>query len=351
MKSRSGDFHTVVVGAGQCRLAIARELMLAHDDFVVLEAGAGPGSTWRSHWDSLELFTPASHDALPGLEFPSRSGAFPTAVAFADHLEEFAQHFALPVESGITVDGLRHHPDGGFETMTSAGTLTSARVVVATGAHRLPRLPAFSQEVSEHTVQIHSGAYRNPHMIAEGPVAVVGFVTSGAQIAIELAAAHTVTLCGTPTPHVPEAALRYAPWLYWFFAHRVLTRATPLGRKVAGKINGHGSPLIKVSANDVQASGIRTAARIRGVRDGMLETQDGVAVEAKTIIWATGFDVDYSWIEDLQVDADGHPLHQRGVSSQFDGLGFLGIPFQYGLTSGIIGGAGRDAHHLAAHMP
>lgn len=158
--------------------------------------------------------------------------------------------------------------------MTSAGTLTSARVVVATGAHRLPRLPAFSQEVSEQTAQIHSGAYRNPHG----------------------------DLIWHTNPAVPEAVLRYAPWLCWFFVHRVLTGATPLGRKVAGKINGHGSPLIKVSVEDVQAPGIRTAARIRAVHDGMLETHDGVAVEAKTIIWATGYDVDYSWIEDLQVD-------------------------------------------------
>lgn len=157
MKSR--DYNTVVVGAAQCGLVMARELLLVQDDFVVLEAGMGPGCTWRSHWDSLELFTPAAHDALPGLNFPARAGAFPTAVAFADYPDDYAQHFALPVETGITVDGLRHHPDGGFETMTSAGTLTSARVVVATGAHRLPRLPEFSQEVSEQTVQIHSGAY------------------------------------------------------------------------------------------------------------------------------------------------------------------------------------------------
>lgn len=350
MKSRAGDYNTVVIGAGQCGLAMAHELSLAHDDFVVIEAGPGPGTTWRSHWDSLELFTPAAHDALPGLKFPARPGDFPSAVAFADYLNEFAHHFDLPLETGITVEQLSRRDDGAFETTTSEGTLSSARVVVATGAHRVPRLPAFSEAVAEQTVQIHSGEYRNPRGIPEGAVAVVGFGTSGAQIAIELAATHAVTLCGTPTPHVPEAVLRYAPWLYWFFVHRVLTRATPLGRKVAGGINGHGSPLIKISAEDVQAAGISTASRIRGVRDGMLESQDGAGIEAKTIIWATGYDTDYSWIDDLQVDAYGHPLHLRGVSSQFEGLGFLGIPFQYGLTSGIIGGAGRDARYLAAQM-
>ncbi|MET0872580.1 MAG: NAD(P)/FAD-dependent oxidoreductase [Paeniglutamicibacter terrestris] len=350
MENQTIDFPTIIVGAGQCGLAMAHELVQRGEDFLVLEAGPTPGNSWRSRWDSLELFTPAAHDALPGSKFPDKRGSYPTAGAVADYLETYAKAKGVPVRTSTTVTDVRASADGGFLVRTADTTFTARRVVIATGVHQRPKIPAIAAQISAETRQLHSSEYRNPAMVADGPVAVVGFGTSGAQIACELVVSHPVALYGNPTPHVPEALIRFAPALYWLLVHRFLTRSTPMGRKVAKEFFTRGAPLIRVSVNDVQAAGVQTAGRVESIHGGKLMTKDGTPIEASTIIWATGYRPDYSWIDGLQLDELGYPLHRRGISTQIPGLGFLGIPFLYGLTSGIIGGVGRDSRYLARHL-
>lgn len=350
MKSQQHNHFSIIIGAGHCGLAMAHEFAEKGEEFLVLEAGQAPGNSWSSRWESLELFTPAEHDGLPGKKFPAARGTFPTAMAVSEYLQSYAASFQLPIQTSTTARRLELGPDGRFRVRTDGGVFEASRVVVATGVQQVPRIPPLSKQISADAMQLHSSAYRNPAQIPDGPVAVVGFGTSGAQIACELAPGHLVTICGRPTPHVPEALIRYAPALYWFLVHRLLTLSTPAGRKVAQRIHSRGAPLIRVSAQDVAAAGVTGVGRIDAVRDGVMMTQDGTAVEASTIIWATGYRPDYSWIEGLGADENGYPFHRRGVSTEIPGLGFLGIPFQYGLTSGIIGGAGRDARHLARQL-
>ena len=123
-----------------------------------------------------------------------------------------------------------------------------------------------------------------------------------------------------------------------------------VGRKVAKTFLTKGAPLIGISADDIDEAGIIRAEKIEGVRDGNMVTRNGTVIEASIIIWATGYHPDFSWIQGVEVDEAGYPFHERGISSQVPGLGFLGIPFQYGLTSGLIGGAGRDAIYLARRL-
>lgn len=350
MKSHLQNQLTIIIGAGHCGLAMAHELAVRGQDFLVLEAGSVPGNSWSSRWESLELFTPAGHDGLPGKKFPARRGTYPTAGAVADYLQSYAEAFDLPVQTSTTVRFLEVGADGEFSVHTNMHTFKAGRVVVATGVHQTPRIPALAKHISEDTNQLHSSEYRNPTQIPEGPVAVVGYGTSGAQIACELAPSHQVTICGRPTPHVPEALIRFAPALYWLLVHRLLTRSTPAGRKVAQRILYRGAPLIRVSTQEVESSGVASVGRVDAVRDGVMVTQDGIPIEASSIIWATGYRPDYSWIEGLGTDEHGYPFHRRGISNEVPGLGFLGIPFQYGLTSGIIGGAARDARYLARQL-
>ncbi|WP_411733297.1 flavin-containing monooxygenase [Paeniglutamicibacter sp.] len=350
MKSRSQNHSTIIIGAGHCGLAMAHELAVRGEGFLMLEAGPAPGSSWNSRWESLELFTPAGHDGLPGRKFPARRGTFPTAGAVFDYLQSYAAAFEMPIQTSTTANHLEVGAEGEFSVQTTMGTFSSSRVVVATGVHQVPKIPELAKQISEDTSQLHSSDYRNPALIPDGPVAVVGFGTSGAQIACELASSHEVTICGRPTPHVPEGLIRYAPALYWFLVHRLLTRSTPAGRKVAQRIFTRGAPLIRVSTQDVESAGVTRAGRVDAVRDGVMVAQDGTPIEASTIIWATGYRPDYSWIEGLRTDEHGYPFHHRGISAEIPGLGFLGIPFQYGLTSGIIGGAGRDARYLARRL-
>ena len=351
MQSQTNNHRTIIIGAGHCGLAMAHELGKTGEDHLVLDSGPAPGSSWRSRWDSLQLFTPAAHDGLPGRRFPARRGVLPTAGAVADYLESYAEAFGLPVHSSTTATGMDTGAAGGFTVRTTKGAFTADRVVVATGVHQAPKIAAYAARISPDTAQLHSSEYRNPQMLPEGPVAVVGFGTSGAQIACELAASHQVTLCGKPTAHVPDALIHFAPALYWLLVHRILTRSTPAGRKVATEFLAHGAPLIGVGTGEIDAAGVDRAGKVAGVHNGVMVAQDGEEVRASTVIWATGYRPDFSWIHGLEVDEAGYPFHDRGISTRVPGLGFLGLPFQYGLTSGIIGGAGRDARHLARRLP
>ncbi|PQZ93632.1 potassium transporter Trk [Arthrobacter sp. MYb227] len=341
---------TVIIGAGQCGLAIAYLLHQRDEECLVLEGNSEPGSSWSHRWDSLELFTPAEHDGLPGSRFPAKNGLYPTANQMVDYLQHYARNFQLPVHTNVQVGKLRVDPAGGFELETADGPIHTRRVVVATGGHQIPHIPTVAEKLDGSIRQLHSSDYKNPDSVASGAVAVIGFGTSGAQIACELATTHPVTLCGTPTPEVPERLIRYAPVLYWFLIHHILTRGTPVGRKLATKIGDHGSPLIRTSVADTEAAGVLRAGRIEDVLDGAMVTAEGEKLDVATVIWATGFRADFSWIEGLRTDAYGLPIHHRGISEQFPGLGFMGLPFQYGLSSGIIGGVARDAGYLVRHL-
>lgn len=255
MHSQTKNHSTIIVGAGQCGLDMAHELGKSHEDYLLLDSGPAPGSSWRARWDSLRLFTPAAHDALPGRSFPARKGVLPSAGAVADYLESYAAEFEMHIRTSTTVTRLEALGAGGFTVRTATGSFGADRVIVATGVHQAPRIPAFAKRLSDETIQLHSSAYRNPQVLPEGPVAVVGFGTSGAQIASEVAASRPVTLCGEPTAHIPDAVTQLMPGVYGWLVHHVLTRSTPVGRKVAKGFLAHGAPLIGVSEGELRASG------------------------------------------------------------------------------------------------
>ncbi len=102
---------TVIVGGGQAGLVMGYELARQGRDFVILDAGRRVGDAWRERWDSLELFTAARFDGLPGMPFPGDRLRFPTKDEVADFLEEYARAFDLPVRSGVRVDGVRREGD------------------------------------------------------------------------------------------------------------------------------------------------------------------------------------------------------------------------------------------------
>ncbi|HEY9498623.1 MAG TPA: NAD(P)/FAD-dependent oxidoreductase [Terrimesophilobacter sp.] len=343
------DIGTVIVGAGQAGLAMGRELARRGEEFVILDERAAVGDVWRERWDSLTLFTPAGRSALPGLRFPGPARNFPTRDEVADYFAVYAAHAGLPVRHDTAVTRVARNSDG-FLVHTNAGPVAARHVVIATGSNQHPSIPGFSRDLDTGIAQLHSAEYRNPSSIAPGPVLVVGAGTSGTQLAIELASSHPVTIAGRPTIHVPDAVLRWAPNAYWALANSILTRSTPIGRKVAGAFHDRGAPLINVSVHDLDRAGVRRAGRIEGVRSGTPVLERGVPVETRTVLWATGYRPDFSWIDGIAVDARGWPLTRRGVAEQVRGLYFLGMPFQYALTSGLIGGVGRDAVYLADAM-
>jgi putative flavoprotein involved in K+ transport len=340
----SQTLDVVVIGAGQSGLAAGYYLKQAGLDFTILDGAPRVGDVWRNRWDSLRLFTPARYSALPGLKFPAPRGSFPGKDGFADYLEAYAAHFQLPVRTGVRVHSVRR-VDGAFELQTSAGELRARNIVASPGANSTPFVPKVGHQMDTSILQLHSSEYRGPSGLPDGAVVVVGAGTSGMEISLELAQHRppgSVYLAGRPTRHIPDAVFRFAGPMYWRLVNSLLTLDTKPGRKVAAGFHRQGAPLIRVSVNDVERAGVVLLPRITGATD--------VPADVRTIIWATGYKPAFEWIEDLPLDADSWPATNRGVVPELPGLYFVGMPFQYALTSGLIGGVGRDAEYVVEHL-
>lgn len=348
-------FDTVIIGGGQAGLAVGHYLAQAGASFVILDKYDRVGDCWRERYDSLRLYTPARFDGLPGMPFPAPRRAFPTGNQMADFLEAYAAK--LPVRTGVSVNGLRPCANGAPGYVVSAGSQSfrAAQVVVATGPQHVPHIPDFAGQLDAGIRHIHSSDYRNPSQLLPGGVLVVGASHSGADIALEIAQSHPTTLSGPATGQIPfdlegRVARAIMP-VMWFMANHVLTVKTPIGRKMQPEVRGHGGPLLRVRAADLVTAGVdRTEARTVGVRDGLPLLDDGRVVDVSNVVWCTGFQRDFGWIDLPVIGSDGWPMQDRGVVSTAPGLYFVGLLFQHSFSSMLIGGVGRDAKHIAAHI-
>jgi putative flavoprotein involved in K+ transport len=351
MSYRTLNYDTIIIGAGQAGLSTGYFLKQKGRDFVILDANERVGDTWRKRWDSLRLFTPARYDGLAGMPFPAPPHYFPTKDEMGDYLESYAARFALPVRTGIRVDRLTRE---GSRFVLSAGDLRfeAANVVIAMANYQKPRVPAFARELDDGILQLHSSAYRNPSQLQEGGVLIVGAGNSGSEIAMELASAHKTWMSGRDTGHIPfridglAARLVLVRLVIRVLFHRILTIKTPMGRKVRPKVLGKGGPLIRVKPVDLDAAGVARVPRVVGMRDGLPILEDGRVLEVTNVIWCTGYEPGFAWI-DLPIHGDHEPQHERGVVSGVDGLYFVGLHFLYSLSSSMIHGVERDAKYIA----
>jgi putative flavoprotein involved in K+ transport len=346
---------TLIVGAGQAGLSVGYHLARRGLNFVIVEANERIGDSWRNRWDSLRLFTPARYDGLPGARYPAPGWSFPTKDEIADFIEGYARRFDLPVRTGVTVDRLSSE-DGRYVIASGDNRFEASNVVVASGAFRVPRIPAFAGDLDPVIMQLHSGEYRNPSQLRPGEVLVVGAGNSGAEIALEVSrAGHRTWLSGRDVGQEapfrigsPPDRLLTPP--VWFMLSRVLTTKTRAGRKLREKALAGGTPLVRVKPKDLAAAGIERVPRAAGTRDGCAVLDDGRVVHAANVIWCTGFRPDYRWLDLPGFDKNAAPVHVRGVPASQPGLYLIGEFFQHSLTSSLIGGVGRDAEHIAKHI-
>ena len=344
--------NTVVIGGGQAGLSVGYHLSQLGIPFVILDASRRVGDSWRYRWDSLRLFTPARHAGLDGMPFPAEPFSFPTKDEMADYLETYARHFELPVRSGVRVDRLSRLGDR-FVVVAGHHRIEASNVVVAMGNYQRPRRPSFAGELRSTIVQLHSFEYRNRSQLHPGDVLVVGAGNSGAEIAMETVARHRTWMAGRETGHVPfrvdglAARLGLSRLVLRVIFHRVLSIATPIGRRLRPRMLHRAAPLIRTKGKDLTAAGVLRVPRVVGVRNGLPLLEDGRVLDVANVVWCTGFDAAFSWIDLPVFGADGLPQHEAGVVASEPGLFFVGLPFLYAFSSEMIHGVGRDAARIA----
>lgn len=394
--------EVVVVGGGQAGVAMSEHLGARGIAHIVLERDR-IAERWRTErWDSLVANGPAWHDRFPSLEFDGSPDAFAPKEQVAEYFERYAEQIGAPIRCGVEVTSVRKHEgEPGYRVETTAGSIHARYVVAATGAFQLPAIPPIVPADTGLT-QLHSSGYRNPQQLPEGGVLVVGAGSSGVQIAAELRqAGREVTLAVGPHDRPPQR-YRGRNFVWWLgVLGKWDAAAPPEGAEhvtiaVSGANGGH-----TVDFRDLADSGITLVGRANSFANGVMAfgsdlkenirlgdenylsllaeadayiaregldlpeepeahllgayptsatdpllSLDLTAAGITSIVWATGFNVDYSWLQVDTFDDRGRPVHQRGVST-VPGVYFLGLPWQSRRGSTFIWGVWHDAKHLA----
>ena len=405
----------VVVGAGQAGLGVSYYLQGDGRKHVVLERGR-IGETWLSQrWDSFQLNTLNFINVLPGLLY---QGTEPDGFWRQDELiayfRDYVERFHLPVRTGVTVLSLEQAEDNRHFILKvrEAGrpdeTVLCRSVIVASGMHVVPKIPAIQDKIPGEVTQLHAASYRNPGALPPGAVVVVGSAQSGCQIAEDLlAAGRKVYLCTGKAGRVPR---RYRGrdilewWIdmkFWEVTFDSLEDKSA-SRLPLPQVSGVGRYGHSLSLQELARQGAVILGRLQDVQEGMLILGDDAAAHVRqgdqasqrfkeavddyiekiglqppplvddpadlpdpeaacasnlkrlnlqdanisAVIWATGFKGDLGWIHVPVFDPDGAPIHQRGVSP-VTGLYFIGFPWLHKRKSGIIYGIAEDAQYIA----
>lgn len=402
----SEQVEALVVGGGQAGLAMSEHLSECGVPHVVLERNR-VAERWRSErWDSLVANGPAWHDRFPGLEFPDVApGEFASKEQVANYFEAYAEKIAAPVRTGVEVTSVRRHEGRpGFRVETSDGALDARYVIAATGPFQRPVIPPIVP-ADAGPVQLHSSGYRNPGQLPEGAVLVVGAGSSGVQIAEELRRAGREVYLSVGPHDRPPRSYRDRDFCWWLgvlgkwdaetppagaehvtiavsgargghtvdfralaglgitlvgmtgaYAEGKLSFATDLAKNIAAGDENYLALLDEADAY-VARNGLdlpeEPSARDLGpdpacVTDPVLEL-DLAAAGVTSIVWATGFAVDYSWLQVDAFDENGRPKHRRGVSVE-PGVYFIGLPWLARRGSSFIWGVWHDAKFVADHV-
>lgn len=401
-------YHPViVVGGGQAGLAASARLKERGIAHIVLER-ARVAEAWRSQrWDSFCLVTPNWQCQLPGYSYDGAfGGTDPDGFMLRDeiiaYIEGFRAHIGAPVREGVEVSRLARLGDG-FVLETSAGPLSAGGVVVATGGYHEPKLPRIAARLPARLLQLHSSTYRNPGQLPEGEVLVVGSGQSGCQIAEDLhLAGRVVHLATGSAPRAPRfyRGRDVTAWLVDMGHYDITVEQHPQGVAVRRKANHYLTGRDggrDIDLRRLALEGMRLHGRLETVESGMIRfgddlaanldaadataerikaeidrfiTDNGIDAPAEaswrpvwspgpeegravpverlgSVVWCTGFRMDYGWIDIDVLDGEGYPRHRRGVTP-VDGLVFLGLPWMHTWGSGRFSAVGDDARHVVA---
>jgi putative flavoprotein involved in K+ transport len=327
------DVDVLVVGGGHGGLTVAAHLRRARRDVLVVDAGGRVGDSWRNRYDSLRLFTPRPLNGLPASTFPPGDDPFPVKDEIADYHEEYAGAMSVPLRLGHRVSSLRGIGRL-FEAAVGPLHVRARAVVVATSVFGAGKIPPFAADIDPSVRQLHSSAYRRPSDLPDGPVVVVGARNSGADIAVEVARHRPTTIAmGTPLPRAParwRSPLwwRIPPWRDRFIGELALPVPWPFRP---------GGFLVVDLDEAAAAHGLRLAARAVGAEGDQIKFADGSATRARTVIWASGYTPDHTWIDGPKIDGNV-AIGRRGRTA----VGRLWI-----VRGRFLFSVGRHAHEVA----
>lgn len=411
MTAEIQTINTLVVGAGQAGIAASEHLSQLGVEHLVLERQR-IAQAWRTgRWDSLVANGPAWHDRFPGLEFKGDRDGFPGKDEVADYFEDYVRQIKAPVRTGVEVRRVtRNQGRPGFTVQTSEGVIEARNVIAATGPFQVPVIPpiapaAPAAPADGSLLQIHSAHYHRPAQLPEGAVLVVGAGSSGVQIADELQRAGRKVFLSVGAHDRPPRAYRGRDFCWWLgvLGEWDAAIAKP-GREhvtiaVSGARGGHtvdfralghqGITLVgltesfadgsvrfrddlaeNIANGDANYLAMLDAADDYIRRNGLdlpeepearrrlpdpecmthpLRELDLAAAGITSIIWATGYRVDFSWLQVDSFEPGGKPRHHRGVGHE-PGIYFLGLPWLSRRGSSFIWGVWHDAKFVADHI-
>jgi putative flavoprotein involved in K+ transport len=410
---RREHVHTLVIGGGQAGLATSHFLTRVGIEHLVLERRPELGGGWHDRWDTFHLVAPNFCLLLPGMPYAGpHPDAFMPRDEVIEYVKAYAEFCAAPVRLRCQVERLTRVDDH-FEARAASTTFVAGNVVLATGPYQRPKVPPIAAQLAPHIAQLHSHDYRRPSQLAEGGVLVVDSGQSGTQIAEELQrAGRDVFLAVSMCPGAPRRyrGRDIIWWLLHSFHNREKLRLpfpnvddlpTPAARfacnpHCSGEGGGHDIHLrqfarqgmhlfgrlesaagtrLRFSADlaerltfadtqfDVEfrplfdayiaAAGVDAPPDDRGPRDTFVPPTstelDLDAAGVRTVIWATGYRLDFGWVDLAIFDEWGYPRHQRGVTEQ-PGLYAVGLPWLYSEPSSVFAGVGADAAHIVNHL-
>jgi putative flavoprotein involved in K+ transport len=398
--------ETLIIGGGQAGLAMSEHLSKRGAPHLIVERYR-IAERWRSErWDSLVANGPAWHDRFPGMTF---SGVDPDGFArkdqIVDYFVAYAKQIAAPIRCGVDVKALLRKADGcGFRAETSAGPIEATNVVVATGPFQRPIIPAVVPADAQ-IAQLHSAAYRNPAQLRAGAILVIGAGSSGVQIADELAGTGRRVYLSVGPHSRPPRRYRGRDFVWWlgvlgeWDARAVAPGTEHVTIAVSGANGGHTVDFRGLAARDVTLLGsaesyhdgalhfrpdlaqnigqgdanylsVLDAADAYIAQNGLdfpsepqareigpdpqcmtspISTLNLAAAGITSIIWATGYGLDFGWLKIDAFDDKARPVHQRGVSA-VPGLYFLGLAWLSRRASPFIWGVWHDAEYLAGRI-
>ncbi|MEH6811968.1 MAG: NAD(P)-binding domain-containing protein [Motiliproteus sp.] len=404
----SGTRSAVIIGAGHAGLAMSRCLSERSIGHVILERGEVANAWRHERWDSLRLLTPNWQCRLPGYAYNgSDPDGFMTMAEVTRFMDDYARFIDAPVQAGTTVTSVRCRGQE-YQVVTDRGEWFCAAVVIATGAFNKPVVPVMSAEVPSSIKQLTPRDYRNPEQLPDGGVLVVGGSATGLQLADEIQrSGRSVTLSVGEHVRLPRV-YRGRDIQWWMDAAGILDEGydeindlnrarhvpspqlvgTPERRTLdLNALTARGvklvSRLMAVSGNRTIFSGalsnhcaladlkmdrlldrIDNWARAAGMDKTLPPSQRYPATEVgaspcltldleksgiRTILWATGFQPDYSWLDLPVLDRKGRIRHDGGVVDS-QGIYVTGLPFMRRRKSSFIHGAEDDARELSCHL-